>query len=255
MTLKDFLHFPGNHSASFSSRPADVPMSVGSHAGSAANVPNEELQMAIVASLDNNAFGAKVVPLSVGRRWWGVVARPIGSLRRVIAPFLDVDSKGKIVTFPNSAGSPSFKKKSMWFWMRGPLLLSLTLTLLHLMKLEKAILVGRSQALRDVASLGIGVELVEMKDFDPNAELNYDIAIESFYQTLYSFYGDDSVPLFSVLVCPFGQYLLLFWLENIRTHQSSGSLDFEVLIVGYERVVQLELGLIRVTCKSMRIDM
>nr|GEZ68542.1 hypothetical protein [Tanacetum cinerariifolium] len=26
-------------------------------------------------------------------------------------------------------------------------------------------------------------------------------------------------------------------LENIRTHQSSGSLDFEVLIVGYEHVV------------------
>ncbi|GJX26502.1 hypothetical protein Tco_0232798 [Tanacetum coccineum] len=47
---------------------------------------------------------------------------------------------------------------------------------------EKAMLVGRSQALREVASSGIGVELVDMKDFDPNAEQNYDRAIESFYQ-------------------------------------------------------------------------
>ncbi|GJW01313.1 hypothetical protein Tco_1556564 [Tanacetum coccineum] len=35
---------------------------------------------------------------------------------------------------------------------------------------EKAMLVSRSQALREVASSGIGVELVDMKDFDPNAE-------------------------------------------------------------------------------------
>ncbi|GKG34263.1 hypothetical protein Tco_0436959, partial [Tanacetum coccineum] len=94
MTLKDFLHFLGNCSASFSARPADVPTLVGSPA--------------LVA---NNAVGAEVVPPSAGRRWRGVVARPVGSPWRVIAPSLDVDSKGKRVTFPNSAGSPSFKKR------------------------------------------------------------------------------------------------------------------------------------------------
>nr|GFA15754.1 hypothetical protein [Tanacetum cinerariifolium] len=73
-------------------------------------------------------------------------------------------------------------------------------------------------------------------------------------------------------------------LENIRTHQSSGSLDFEVLIVGYDHVVMnygsagirylyfplmfpaikqlwwdeygfvIHPGLVGVTCKSVRID-
>ncbi|GJX11348.1 hypothetical protein Tco_0201207 [Tanacetum coccineum] len=44
----------------------------------------------------------------------------------------------------------------------------------------------RSQALREVASSGIGVELVDMKDFDPNVEQNYDRAIESFNQVIVS---------------------------------------------------------------------
>nr|GEY50321.1 hypothetical protein [Tanacetum cinerariifolium] len=48
--------------------------------------------------------------------------------------------------------------------------------------LQKAVLVGRSQVLREVASSGIGVELVYIKDFDPNAEQNYDRAIKSFYR-------------------------------------------------------------------------
>nr|GFC01537.1 hypothetical protein [Tanacetum cinerariifolium] len=50
MTLKDFLHFLGNRSASFSARPADVPMSV--------------VSPALVA---NNAIGAEVLPPSTGR--------------------------------------------------------------------------------------------------------------------------------------------------------------------------------------------
>ncbi|GJY06012.1 hypothetical protein Tco_0371952, partial [Tanacetum coccineum] len=120
MTLKDFLHFPGNRSASFSARPADVPMSVGSPAGSAANVPDEELEMVVAALVANNAVGAEVVPPSAGRRWRGVVARPVGSPWRVIAPSSDVDSKGKRVTFPNSAGSPSFKKRKHVVLDEGP---------------------------------------------------------------------------------------------------------------------------------------
>nr|GEZ73621.1 hypothetical protein [Tanacetum cinerariifolium] len=76
MTLKDFLYFPRNRSASFSARPVDVPMSVGSPAGSSANVPDEELEM-VGTLVANNAVGAK----------------------------------GKRVTFPNSVGSPSFKKR------------------------------------------------------------------------------------------------------------------------------------------------
>nr|GEZ36230.1 hypothetical protein [Tanacetum cinerariifolium] len=62
MTLKDFLHFLGNCSASFSARPVDVPMSVGSP-----------------ASVANNAVGTEVVPPAAGRRWRDVVARPFGS--------------------------------------------------------------------------------------------------------------------------------------------------------------------------------
>ncbi|GKC17479.1 hypothetical protein Tco_1014261 [Tanacetum coccineum] len=53
--------------------------------------------------------------------------------------------------------------------------------------LEKAMLVGRSQALREVASSGISVKLVDMKDFDPNAKQNYDRAIESFYQVKFPY--------------------------------------------------------------------
>ncbi|GKG08225.1 hypothetical protein Tco_0334057, partial [Tanacetum coccineum] len=109
--LKDFLHFPGNHLASFSTRPADIPLLVGSPAGSAANVPDEELEMDVDAPVANNTVGAEVVPPSVGRRWWGEFALTISSLWRVIAPSSDVDSKGKRVAFPNSAGSPSFKKR------------------------------------------------------------------------------------------------------------------------------------------------
>nr|GEV97485.1 hypothetical protein [Tanacetum cinerariifolium] len=249
MTLKDFLHFPWNRSASFSARPADVPMSVGSPMGSAANVPDEELEMAVAALVANNT----------------------------IAPSSNVYLKGKRVTFPNSAGSPSFKKRKHVVLDEGlsspksvpniapsdeacktlfgslastedprdsdPFLPSIEearssrdtlfnlsypdvqcrldgLTLIELTNFhevaaarfvmsknlltreaqalsakvfrmrgevealkdkEKAMLVGRSQALREVASSGIGVKLVDMKNFDPNAEQNYDRAIESFY--------------------------------------------------------------------------
>nr|GEV54006.1 hypothetical protein [Tanacetum cinerariifolium] len=82
MTLKDFFHFPGNRSASFSARPAEFPMSVGSPVGSVANVLDEELEMDVAAPMANNAVGAEVVPPSVGRRWHGVVARPVGSPQR-----------------------------------------------------------------------------------------------------------------------------------------------------------------------------
>ncbi|GJR74121.1 hypothetical protein Tco_0086486 [Tanacetum coccineum] len=120
MTLKDFLHFPRNRSASFFASPADVPMSVGSPATSAANVPDEELEMVVVASVANNVVGAKVVPPSAGRRWRGVVVRPVGSPWRVIAPSSDVDSKGKRVAFSNSASSPSFKKRKHVVLDEGP---------------------------------------------------------------------------------------------------------------------------------------
>ncbi|GKB14713.1 hypothetical protein Tco_0848636, partial [Tanacetum coccineum] len=111
MTLKDVLYFPWNRSASFSARPANVPMSVGSPAGSAANAPDEDLEIAVAAPVANNAVGAEVIPPLAGRHWRGVVARPVGSPWRVITPSSDVDSKGKRVTFPNFVGSPSFKKR------------------------------------------------------------------------------------------------------------------------------------------------
>nr|GFC53611.1 hypothetical protein [Tanacetum cinerariifolium] len=38
-----------------------------------------------------------------------------------------------------------------------------------------------------LASSGIGVELVDMKDFDPNAEQNYDKAIKSFDQVKFPY--------------------------------------------------------------------
>ncbi|GJY99016.1 hypothetical protein Tco_0516446 [Tanacetum coccineum] len=316
MTLKDFLHFLGNRLASFSTRPADVPISVGSPVGSSANILNEELEMAVAALVANNAVGAEVVPPSVGqhwhvfpdiapsdeacktlfrslastkdpgdsaevvppfagRHWRGVFARPIGSQCRVIAPSLDVDLKGKRVVFPNSAGSPSFKKRKHVVLDEGPsspksvpdispsdeacktlfgslastedpgdsdpFLLGIEeahsshealcnlsypdaqcrfngLTLTELTNFhdvaavrdflphaverllssdhysyafadlqEKAMLVGRSQALMEVASSSISVELVDMKDFDPNVEHNFDRAIESFYQVKFPY--------------------------------------------------------------------
>ncbi|GJX53457.1 hypothetical protein Tco_0281826 [Tanacetum coccineum] len=95
LTLKDFLYFLRNRSASFS-------------------------EMVVVAPVANNTVGAEVVPPSAGRHWWGVVARPVGSPRRVIAPSSDVDSKGKRVTFPNSADSPSFKKREHVVLDEGP---------------------------------------------------------------------------------------------------------------------------------------
>ncbi|GKF93402.1 hypothetical protein Tco_0280121, partial [Tanacetum coccineum] len=71
----------------------------------------EELEMVVAAPVANNAVGAEVVPPSAGRHCQGVVARLVGSPRRVIALSSDVVSKGKRVTFQNSAGFPSFKKR------------------------------------------------------------------------------------------------------------------------------------------------
>nr|GEX30288.1 hypothetical protein [Tanacetum cinerariifolium] len=86
MSLKDFLYFLRNRSASFSTRPADGPMLVGSPAGSVANVPDEELEMAIAALVANNAIGAE----------------------------------GKRVTFLNSTCFPSFKKRKHVVLDEGP---------------------------------------------------------------------------------------------------------------------------------------
>ncbi|GJX64536.1 hypothetical protein Tco_0298879 [Tanacetum coccineum] len=79
-------------------RPADVPMSVGGSAGSAANVLDEELEMVVAGPVANNAVGAE----------------------RVIAPSSDVDSKAKRVTFPNSVGCPSFKERKHVVLDEGP---------------------------------------------------------------------------------------------------------------------------------------
>ncbi|GJY15115.1 hypothetical protein Tco_0385537 [Tanacetum coccineum] len=119
--------------------------------GSAANVPDEELEIDVAGLVANNAVGAEVVPPSVGST-----------------------------------------KESMWFWMRAPLILRKHVVH-RILKIvipffqEKAMLVGRSQALREVASSGISVKLVDMKDFDPNAKQNYDRAIESFYQVKFPY--------------------------------------------------------------------
>nr|GEW10114.1 hypothetical protein [Tanacetum cinerariifolium] len=235
MTLKYFLHFLRNRSASFSARPVDVPMSVGIPVGSAANVPDEELEMDVAALVTNNAVGTEVVSPSVGQHWQGVVARLVGSLRRIIALSSDGPSSPKSV--PDIASSDEACKNLFGSLAStevpgdsDPFLLGtkearsscdtlcnnsypdvqrrldgLTLTeltnfhdvaavrfvmsnnlLTHearaLSTEEKAMLTGRSQILREVASSGIGVELVEMMDFDPNVEQNDDRAIESFYQ-------------------------------------------------------------------------
>ncbi|GJX48656.1 hypothetical protein Tco_0273846 [Tanacetum coccineum] len=66
--------------------------------GFAANVLDEELEMAVAAPVANNAVGAE----------------------RVIAPSSDVDSKGKRVAFLNAAGSPSFKKRKHVVLYEGP---------------------------------------------------------------------------------------------------------------------------------------
>nr|GEX00668.1 hypothetical protein [Tanacetum cinerariifolium] len=52
---------------------------------------------------------------------------------------------------------------------------------------EKAMLVGRSQALKEMASLGVGLELEDMKDFDPNAKETYDKVVDAFYQVMFHY--------------------------------------------------------------------
>nr|GFA19855.1 hypothetical protein [Tanacetum cinerariifolium] len=52
---------------------------------------------------------------------------------------------------------------------------------------EKAMMVGRSQALKEVASLGVGLELEDMKDFDPNAKETYDKVVDAFYQVRFHY--------------------------------------------------------------------
>ncbi|GJT58882.1 reverse transcriptase domain-containing protein [Tanacetum coccineum] len=68
----------------------EIPMSVGSLAGSAANVPNEELEMAIAGPVDNNIVGAEVVPFSMGR---SVLARTVAQRTAIPLSF----KKGKHV--------------------------------------------------------------------------------------------------------------------------------------------------------------
>ncbi|GKA05452.1 hypothetical protein Tco_0684572 [Tanacetum coccineum] len=66
MTLRDFLHFPRNHLAFFSVRPADIPMSVGILMIPATNVFDKELEMAVASLVANNAVGSvdvEVVPV------------------------------------------------------------------------------------------------------------------------------------------------------------------------------------------------
>nr|GEY05938.1 phospholipase-like protein [Tanacetum cinerariifolium] len=188
MTLKDFLHFLGNRSAYFSARPTDVPMSVSSPAGSAANVPDEDLEMAVAALVANNTVGAEFVLPSAGRCWRGVVARPVGSPRRAIAPSSDVDSKSIEKARSSHDALCNLSYPDVQCRLDGLTLTELTnfhdmeavrflmsnnlLTReAHALSTEdKAMLAGRSQALREVASSGIGVELVDMKDFDLNVE-------------------------------------------------------------------------------------
>ncbi|GKD16096.1 hypothetical protein Tco_1205254, partial [Tanacetum coccineum] len=62
--------------------------------GSAANVPDEKLEMVVAGPVANNVVGVEVVPPSVGRRWRGVLAR------RVL-PSSVVDLKGSAANVPD----------------------------------------------------------------------------------------------------------------------------------------------------------
>nr|GEV05289.1 hypothetical protein [Tanacetum cinerariifolium] len=205
MTLKNFLYFPRNHSASYFARPADVPISVCSPASSSTNVLDEEFEMAVDAPVANNVVGSK------GRR----VAFP---------KFVDSPSfkKRKHVVLVEGTSSPKFVPENapsdsallrrlvlpVMLFVTSPIPMSNAMVMalstgvfrLHgevealkdkldlanqeQSSLEIAMLVGRSQALKEVASLGIGLELEDIKVFDPSVEENYDRVIESFYQGL-----------------------------------------------------------------------
>nr|GEX65800.1 hypothetical protein [Tanacetum cinerariifolium] len=236
MTLKDFLHFLGNRSASFSARPANVPMSVGSPTDSVANVPDEELEMVVAAPVANNVVGAEVVPPSAGRpckTLFGSLAstedpgdsdpflpgiEEARSSRDALCNLsyldfqrrLDVLTLTELTKFHDEAAVRFVMSNNLLtreaqalstevFRLRGefealkdkldlanqertslgrdffPHAVEMLLSSDHLSSSladlqEKAMLVGRSQALREMASSGISVELVDMKDFDPNAE-------------------------------------------------------------------------------------
>ncbi|GJV47481.1 hypothetical protein Tco_1437693 [Tanacetum coccineum] len=68
----------------------EIPISVGSLAGSTANVPDEALEMAVAGPVVNNVVGAEVVPFFMGR---GVLARSVAQ-RTAIPPSF---KKGKHV--------------------------------------------------------------------------------------------------------------------------------------------------------------
>ncbi|GJR48639.1 hypothetical protein Tco_1316742 [Tanacetum coccineum] len=60
----------------------EIPMSVCSLASSAANVPDEELEMDVASLVANNVIGGEVVPFSMGR---GVLSRTVAQ-RTAIPP-------------------------------------------------------------------------------------------------------------------------------------------------------------------------
>nr|GEV43895.1 hypothetical protein [Tanacetum cinerariifolium] len=68
----------------------EIPMLVSSLAGSAANVPDEELEMAVAALVANNVVGAEVVPFSMGQ---GVLAQLLAQRTAIPLSF----KKGKHV--------------------------------------------------------------------------------------------------------------------------------------------------------------
>nr|GEU38391.1 hypothetical protein [Tanacetum cinerariifolium] len=270
MTLKDFLHFLKNCSASFSTRPVDVCILVGSPMGSAANFPDEELEMVVVALLVNNTVGVekrKHVVLDKGlsspksgpdiapsdeacKTFFGSlssmkdpgdsdrflpcieearsfcdvlcnlsypnVQRHLDGLTLTeLANFHDVTvvrfvmSNNLLTREAQALSAKVFKLRGEVEALKYKLDLAnqertslvrdffphaverlfssdhLSYALADLQ--EKAMLVGRSQALMEVDSSGIGVELVDMKDFDPNSKESYDRAIESFYHVKFPY--------------------------------------------------------------------
>nr|GEU45462.1 hypothetical protein [Tanacetum cinerariifolium] len=159
---------------------------------------DEELEMVVAALVANNDVGAEVVPPSTSRRWRGVVTQPGPSSPKSVPDIAPSDEAcktlfGSLASTEDAGDSIEEARSSRdalcnlsyldAAWLLSSDHLSFALADLR----EKAMLMGRSQPLREVASSGISVELMDMKDFDPNAEQNYDRTIKSFYQVKFPY--------------------------------------------------------------------
>nr|GEU56874.1 retrovirus-related Pol polyprotein from transposon TNT 1-94 [Tanacetum cinerariifolium] len=116
MTLRDFLHFPGNCLATFLVRPVDAPISVGSHAILVIDLFDETLRAAAAKLVIMNVLDDEDTLLRTSQK--SIATRVIQ--RKATTPSTYSASKGKRITTPSYADFSSFKKIKHMVLDEGP---------------------------------------------------------------------------------------------------------------------------------------